>query len=340
MTESQHPSSSAGHAYRVALRARNWDIEWLERETGLSADTLAAAEECLAALGLLAPSSHGEFDFVPLTPSAALRTVLDSAAEDLARTARRLHQAQHAIQTIDDQYQPIHTEMQYTAQVELITGRLAMSRVLEDAARRALGSVVWMSPGPTPSAVELRHELSVYRTMLERGVKVRCVQLATIASMPAVHKHLTALSAAGASIRTVPALPTGLVVVDTDFAILPALRTSGDRAVLTLRGSPLINFIAGMFEHYWDAGLDLEAEGDTATEGMSQQHDEILRMLASGLRDDGIARRMGVSTRTVRRLVAEAMEQLGAQSRFQAGVRAAAQGRVGLDIGLPPAQQG
>lgn len=333
MTETEQPSS-AGHAYRVALRARSWDIPALQEETGLSTAKLAAAQACLADLGLLAKTSHGEFDFVPLTPEAALRTVLDSAADDLARTARRLNQARQAIQTIDDEFQPIHTELQFTAKVELITGRLAMSRVLEDAARRALGSVDWMCAGPTPSTVELRHELTLYRSMLERGVHVRSVQLSTIAGMPPVQRHLKTLTKAGATVRSAPSLPTSMVIVDGDFAILPALRKTGDRAVLTLQGSPLINFIAGIFEHYWDAGVDLVFEGEsTGPAGVTQQHDDVLRMLASGLRDDGIARRMGVSTRTVRRLVAEAMEQLGAQSRFQAGVRAAAQGRVGPDLG-------
>jgi DNA-binding NarL/FixJ family response regulator len=46
-------------------------------------------------------------------------------------------------------------------------------------------------------------------------------------------------------------------------------------------------------------------------------------MLAAGAKDSAIARSMGVSTRTITRLVGELTTILGASSRFQAGVRAA-----------------
>lgn len=43
-------------------------------------------------------------------------------------------------------------------------------------------------------------------------------------------------------------------------------------------------------------------------------------MLAGGLTDEAMARKLGLSERTVRRLVSEPTERLGAASRFQAGV--------------------
>jgi DNA-binding NarL/FixJ family response regulator len=52
----------------------------------------------------------------------------------------------------------------------------------------------------------------------------------------------------------------------------------------------------------------------------------LLEALGSGAQDEQIARRLGLSLRTVRRRVAELMEELGAQSRFQAGVEAARRG--------------
>ncbi|WP_344835625.1 hypothetical protein [Nonomuraea dietziae] len=42
--------------------------------------------------------------------------------------------------------------------------------------------------------------------------------------------------------------------------------------------------------------------------------------------DDSIARHLGVSVRTVRARFADAMAELGAQSRFHAGVEAARRG--------------
>ncbi|MCZ0982437.1 hypothetical protein O1L60_35735 [Streptomyces diastatochromogenes] len=45
-------------------------------------------------------------------------------------------------------------------------------------------------------------------------------------------------------------------------------------------------------------------------------------LLAEGAKDEVIARRMGMSLRTCRRHIADLLEELGAESRFQGGVLA------------------
>jgi DNA-binding NarL/FixJ family response regulator len=54
----------------------------------------------------------------------------------------------------------------------------------------------------------------------------------------------------------------------------------------------------------------------------------LLGQLAAGAKDEQIARALGMSLRTVRRRVAEVTHELGAQSRFQAGVEAVRRGWV------------
>jgi DNA-binding NarL/FixJ family response regulator len=53
-----------------------------------------------------------------------------------------------------------------------------------------------------------------------------------------------------------------------------------------------------------------------------QTRHEILVMLAVGTKDEAIARKLEVSTRTVRRAVASLMEECNAESRFQLAVAA------------------
>jgi len=50
---------------------------------------------------------------------------------------------------------------------------------------------------------------------------------------------------------------------------------------------------------------------------------ELLGLLAEGLTDEVVAKRLNVSLRTERRMVAELMRRLGANGRFDAGVKAA-----------------
>jgi len=54
---------------------------------------------------------------------------------------------------------------------------------------------------------------------------------------------------------------------------------------------------------------------------LSPHHHELIRLLASGLTDEAMARKLGISERTVRRRVGDITSVLGTDSRFQAGVR-------------------
>lgn len=51
-------------------------------------------------------------------------------------------------------------------------------------------------------------------------------------------------------------------------------------------------------------------------------------MLEDGHTDEVIARKLGVSIRTVRRLMADLLKTLNAESRFQAGVQATRRGWI------------
>lgn len=63
------------------------------------------------------------------------------------------------------------------------------------------------------------------------------------------------------------------------------------------------------------------ADQDSAAEPSVMER-KLLGLLAEGLTDTAIAKRLSVSVRTERRMVAELMHRLGASGRFDAGVKA------------------
>ncbi|MEU4519312.1 helix-turn-helix transcriptional regulator [Amycolatopsis sp. NPDC024027] len=65
---------------------------------------------------------------------------------------------------------------------------------------------------------------------------------------------------------------------------------------------------------------------------LSDRERQLLTLLTAGYTDESAAVRLGISVRTVRRLVSGIMNRLGARSRFQAGVKAADRGWL-LDAG-------
>ena len=82
----------------------------------------------------------------------------------------------------------------------------------------------------------------------------------------------------------------------------------------------------GAGDHDSPASVSFIGEHDRPADDASVDHRTLIVLLAQGLTDEAIGRRLGISSRTVRRRVAEIVHSLGAKSRFQAGVRAAQAG--------------
>lgn len=66
---------------------------------------------------------------------------------------------------------------------------------------------------------------------------------------------------------------------------------------------------------------------------------EVIRLIASGLKDSTIARRLGVSVVTVRRRSREFRQRVGAATRSEAVAMAAARGWLSMDRAEPDEQQ-
>ncbi|AXB47448.1 helix-turn-helix transcriptional regulator [Amycolatopsis albispora] len=120
----------------------------------------------------------------------------------------------------------------------------------------------------------------------------------------------------GAEIRTAPEVPSDALVVDRQFAVLPADRNGF--AVFELPG--VVGTTVELFERIW------AVSPPRGEELPNERERELLALLSSGITDESAALRLGVSVRTVRRTAADLMLRLGARSRFQAGARAADRG--------------
>jgi len=89
--------------------------------------------------------------------------------------------------------------------------------------------------------------------------------------------------------------------------------------------------LLALFQSVWNRALPLGGPRRRDSEGLGPQREQVLRLLAAGHTDDAIARRLGVSVRTARRVASDLLSKLNAQSRFQAGARAVARGWLDVD---------
>lgn len=157
-------------------------------------------------------------------------------------------------------------------------------------------------------------------------LEMRTVYDAKILELPDVLATLAARERGGEMFRFTGSVPFSAVVVDEDAAVVDV---SGydptGRGSALVRARPLVQALKALADHFWDLGSPLERGTGSAP---ARRDKTILAMLAAGAPDATIARQTGVSQRTVERRVRALMDQLGAGTRFQAGVQAARRGLI------------
>jgi DNA-binding CsgD family transcriptional regulator len=142
-------------------------------------------------------------------------------------------------------------------------------------------------------------------------------------------------TADGGELRLTSRLPTKLVVFDRTAALLPLRADLPAAGSLVVHSPALVTVLAALFETVWEqaAPASLETRHDRPVPEsrlpaarFDERTREILRLMATGMKDDAIARVLGLSRRTVQKHVSDAGAALGAKTRFQIGLLAAERG--------------
>ncbi|MEU5960029.1 hypothetical protein ABZ777_02355 [Micromonospora parva] len=126
--------------------------------------------------------------------------------------------------------------------------------------------------------------------------------------------------------RALARVPIELKLVDETAAMVP-LVTSEHKSFLLVRSQPLARALRHYFELLWQWARPIPP-GDSQIGPLNQAQRDVLLLMSYGHKDEGIARRTGMSTRTVRRHIATVMELLSADTRFAAGVEAERRGWI------------
>jgi sugar-specific transcriptional regulator TrmB/DNA-binding CsgD family transcriptional regulator len=175
--------------------------------------------------------------------------------------------------------------------------------------------------------------------LLRRGVRLRAIYAPEAFDVPGAIDLLAESVAAGEEARTAD-VPLKLAIADRAAAILPFAGDRSDSAdsALVVYASTLLDALVRLFDLLWVAAVPVgltgagdaapaPRSGDVAGPSAADALDErLVALLAAGLKDEAIARQLGLSLRTVHRRASALMAELGARTRFQAGVLAARRG--------------
>lgn len=292
--------------------------------TGLTPEGLGAAVDELRTRGLVL-GSPDEVEVVP--PERALTHLIDEEERRLtARLAGLSRSREEVTDVVADYLAPRAGSI--GDHVELLEDpALVRSRIFQLAAG-ARESVWAVHPGEALTPEQIESALISDRDIAGRGLD--CRMIITPASLGPAHwdDYLGQLQSLGHQLRLHEAATQVCLVFDGEHAVVPASEEGVPPfGAYVLKGRALTAPVVALFEQHWATGAHhtaVEVGRDVSTERVRQ----VVALLARGMKDEAVARRLGVSTRTMRRLVAATMDELGAQSRFQAGIEAVRRGFV------------
>lgn len=184
-------------------------------------------------------------------------------------------------------------------------------RLMTEAPPRRPIAVFPEVPGLASIVIAGGDDLDAHRQRL--GFDMRAIVRSASLADPATRDGIRGLQALGAEARSLPEVPGWFYADSGVLAALP-LRwgESAPTSLLLVRDPAIVEVIAAYAEALWRAARPLPGE--------AAGWEPVLELMAQGLSDGAIAETLDLSLRTVRRRVAEAAEELGAESRFALGV--------------------
>lgn len=305
-------------AYRTMLRNPELGVDGLAGHLQLAPEAVAAALDQLRRVGLVTETSAG---VLPASPGTALAALLQAEVRQLEERRAQLDAVRASLAGFAADHMVGQSRGWSSVPFELLSADEAFVAV-EDLQRGTTGEVISCHPVvdigvDSPTYVELLEE------QLRDGRPMRGLYPADVVNDPARLEYVRRWFRAGEDVRLmVSALPP-LAVFGTEVALVSSTWGGGADGHLLVRAPALVALVRELFEQYWSRStplLPVEPGGDV------DDRRKILELLMIGTKDEYIARQLGVSLRTVRRRVAELMDDLGAHTRFQAGMEAARRG--------------
>jgi DNA-binding CsgD family transcriptional regulator/sugar-specific transcriptional regulator TrmB len=243
--------------------------------------------------------------------------------EQLVELAR----AEAAAETIAEQYNEL-TLARSGADVEILKGRTRASRRIEELGSQATKSFWALIPAHIPEDSE-EVDKSPDRDLFERGLSVKFTYLDSMAGSKAGRQYCEWVHGLGGEVRTTPALPLRLLIIDSEIAVMRLDPDSHDAGAVVHRSPAVVAVALALFDAYWSRATNpFEAEDRLRDDQLTPQETEVLRLLAGGAKDEQVARLLGISLRTARRITAGLADRVDAASRFELGVAAAKRGWV------------
>jgi sugar-specific transcriptional regulator TrmB len=304
--------------YVALLTGRAATADELAHEVGVSDERARAAVVRLEDLGFVTHRPGSPARLRPVPPDLAVS----------ALAARRRQELGEAEQTA------LHLAAQFPAEqrthpdelIEVVVGRPAVAARFAHLTRHLEHEMLVLDRPPYAQTVSEANGPEI--DALARGISVRGIYAPEAFEQPGAFFQARRAQDAGEQARVHPDVPMKLVIVDGATALLPMTATGDVESSLVVHAPIMVAALVRMFELLWRQASPLSDWADHLEPSDGIDH-ELLLMLGTGMKDEAVARELGISVRTLGRRLSGLLEALGARTRFQAGLQASRRDRSG-----------
>jgi sugar-specific transcriptional regulator TrmB/biotin operon repressor len=269
-------------------------------------------------------------------PAAARERELLDAVDSLAALSRRAVEQSELVAALAESLvsagpQPRTRE----SGVVHISGLDNINAAIRDLLRDATDEILTAQPGGARPGAVLDDAFEAVRERLEAGAAMRTIYQHTARFDEPTKSYARTVIGYGVEIRTLDEFFDRLVIVDRTAAVIPANDERTRAAEIT--EPAVVRFLVGMFERAWSRATPFPfvptRSAEAAAKVVPEIHRSIQRLLVEGQSDRAIARRLGISERSLQAHIRRIKQDLGASTRLQLGYRLAVEERGAAQAG-------
>jgi DNA-binding CsgD family transcriptional regulator len=313
----------AERLYRRVLRSPPADLDTHVAALGWGRVHSLSAYQSLVAMGLVAETRDGTL--VAESPRDSIGRLIEKESARLEARRRELAGAEAMIADLVQDHQGGPLPAGEVVALEIVSGDLLVPTI-EQAVRSTTGPIRNLIKSTTTGPRAATSVVRLVQGEVARGRPMQTIYPVAVMRDPAAHGllWLREWAEVGEQQRLMEEVPHEFAVFGDEIVLACSEWGVVTDDLVAIRSRLLVQTFTAIFDGAWRAGLPVPL---TASD--HETNERLLALLASGLKDEAIARYLGVSLRTVRRRVALLMEETGAHTRFQLGSAAERRGLLG-----------
>ncbi|MCX5382579.1 LuxR C-terminal-related transcriptional regulator [Streptomyces sp. NBC_00083] len=317
--------AAAESVYRTMLADPRGGVAELVAALGMPEADVRRALDTLSELALIRPSAEQQGRLRAVSPDIGMEILMARQQAELAAQQQKVEASRAVAAQLIAEYADLRPAATSPG-VEQLIGLDQIRDRLTRLARETRTEVATFAPNGAQSEANIAAAKPLNEAQLRRGIRMRTVYLDSVRNHQPTVDYVNWIAELGGEVRTVPVLPTRMIIVDRSTAVIPVSSDDTAAGAVVLTGQGTLTALCALFDSVWAAASALGNVSVRDQHGLSPQESTTVTLLAQGHTDEAIAKRLGVSQRTARRIATELMERLGARSRFEAGVRAVQHG--------------